>query len=148
MDTLVERARAAQASAKARQGLTEAKLREMAASEQAYQASDGGNGLYVVVSPSGSRSFRYDYRLGGRRETLTIGRHEPIARHAQRSHLWPAGPRTIPKGHAHHGRFSKGTNKRAAAGMVAQAPAANHASATAKVASSSRTRNSSHRGFS
>lgn len=24
---------------------------------------------------------------GGRRETLTIGRHEPVARHAQRSHL-------------------------------------------------------------
>jgi hypothetical protein len=50
-------------------------------------ASDGGNGLYGVVSPSGSKSFRYDYRLGGRRETLTIGRHEPAARHAQRSHL-------------------------------------------------------------
>jgi hypothetical protein len=28
-------------------------------------------------------SCRYDYRLGGRRETLTIGRHEPVARLAQ-----------------------------------------------------------------
>ncbi len=87
MDTLVDRARAGLAGAKTRHGLTEAKLRELPPGERAYKVSDGGNGLYVVVSPSGSRSFRYDYRLSGRRETLTIGRHEPVARHAQRSHL-------------------------------------------------------------
>ena len=87
MDTSVERARIGLAGAKTRHGLTEAKLRELQPSERAYKVSDGGNGLYVVVSPSGSRSFRYDYRLSGRRETLTIGRHEPVARHAQRSHL-------------------------------------------------------------
>lgn len=29
--------------------------------------------MYVSVSPAGSKSFRYDYRLNGRRETLTIG---------------------------------------------------------------------------
>jgi hypothetical protein len=87
MDTSVDRARVGLASAKTRHGLTEAKLRELVPGERAYKVSDGGNGLYVVVSPSGSRSFRYDYRLGGRSETLTIGRHEPVARHAQRSHL-------------------------------------------------------------
>lgn len=87
MDTSVDRASAGLAGAKTRHGLTEAKLRELQPGERAYKVSDGGNGLYVVVSPSGSRSFRYDYRLGGRRETLTIGRHEPVARHAQRSHL-------------------------------------------------------------
>ncbi|MBL0731198.1 site-specific integrase [Piscinibacter sp. HJYY11] len=87
MDTSTDRARSGHASAKARQGLTEAKLRDLQPRERPYKVADGGNGLYVVVSPSGSRSFRYDYRLGGRRETLTIGRHEPVARHAQRSHL-------------------------------------------------------------
>lgn len=87
MDTLLDRARGGPAGAKARQGLTDAKLRDLPPRERAYKVSDGGNGLYVVVSPSDSRSFRYDYRLGGRRETLTIGRHEPVARHAQRSHL-------------------------------------------------------------
>jgi len=87
MDTSVDRASVGLASAKTRHGLTEAKLRELLPSERAYKVSDGGNGLYYVVSPSGSRSFRYDYRLSGRRETLTIGRHEPDARHAQRSHL-------------------------------------------------------------
>ena len=47
----------------------------------------GGSGLCVVISPSGSRSFRDDHRLGGRRETLTIGRHAPVVRHARCSHL-------------------------------------------------------------
>jgi len=74
MDTSMDRSRLGPASAKARQGLTEAKLRELQPGERAYKVSDGGNGLYVVVSSSGSRSFRYDHRLGGRRETLTIGR--------------------------------------------------------------------------
>ncbi len=87
MDTSVDRARVGLASAKTRHGLTEAKLRELQPGQRAYKVSDGGSGLYVVVSPSGSRSFRYDYRLSGRRETLTIGRHEPVALHARRSHL-------------------------------------------------------------
>ena len=87
MDTSAERARIVMVSARARHGLTEARLRELQPGERTYKVSDGGNGLYVVVSPSGSRSFRYDYRLSGRRETLTIGRHEPVARHVQRSHL-------------------------------------------------------------
>ena len=71
MDTSLERARAGHAGVKSLQGLTEAKLRELQPGERAYKVSDGGNGLYVVVSPTGSRSFRYDYRLSGRRETLT-----------------------------------------------------------------------------
>lgn len=87
MDTSVEQARVARSGARTRNGLTEAKLRELVPSERAFKVSDGGNGLYVVVSPTGNRSFRYDYRLNGRRETLTIGRHEPAARQVQRSHL-------------------------------------------------------------
>ena len=59
METALERARAGRAGSKARRGLTEAKLRELQPGERAYKVSDGGNGLYVVVSPSGSRSFRY-----------------------------------------------------------------------------------------
>jgi hypothetical protein len=31
--------------------------------------------MYVSVSTSGQISFRYDYRIHGRRETLTIGRY-------------------------------------------------------------------------
>ncbi|MGU3401308.1 tyrosine-type recombinase/integrase [Brucellaceae bacterium D45D] len=35
------------------------------------------DGMYVVVQPSGAIVFRYDYRLNGRRETLTLGRYGP-----------------------------------------------------------------------
>jgi hypothetical protein len=31
--------------------------------------------MYVTVSPRGTITFRLDYRLNGRRETLTIGRY-------------------------------------------------------------------------
>lgn len=31
----------------------------------------------VMVQPSGAIVFRYDYRLNGRRETLTLGRYGP-----------------------------------------------------------------------
>lgn len=33
--------------------------------------------MYVVVQPSGAIVFRYDYRVNGRRETLTLGRYGP-----------------------------------------------------------------------
>jgi hypothetical protein len=33
------------------------------------------DGMYVVVATSGTITFRYDYRMSGRRETLTIGRY-------------------------------------------------------------------------
>jgi hypothetical protein len=33
--------------------------------------------MYVTVSTRGTITFRYDYRLNGRRETVTIGRYGP-----------------------------------------------------------------------
>lgn len=38
------------------------------------------DGLYVAVLPTGTRAFRYDYRLSGRRETLAIGRYDPACK--------------------------------------------------------------------
>lgn len=35
------------------------------------------DGLYAVLSEAGTVSFRYDYRIGSRCETLTIGRYGP-----------------------------------------------------------------------
>ena len=45
MDTSTERARIGMASARARHGLTKAKLRELQPGERAYKVSGGGNGL-------------------------------------------------------------------------------------------------------
>jgi integrase len=54
--------------------LTDTKLKNLKAQEKAYKVTDR-DGMYVVVSPKGTISFRYDYRLAGRRETLTLGQY-------------------------------------------------------------------------
>jgi hypothetical protein len=58
MDTSVDRARGGPTSSKTRQALTDAKLRDLAPRERTYKVSGGGIGLYIVIAPSGSRSFR------------------------------------------------------------------------------------------
>lgn len=52
--------------------LTDIAIKKLKAKEKTYKIADR-DGLYVAVLPSGVVSFRYDYRLHGRRETLTIG---------------------------------------------------------------------------
>ena len=39
-----------------------------------YRRADGG-GLYILVRPNGSKLWRYDYRLGDVRRTLSIGEY-------------------------------------------------------------------------
>lgn len=55
--------------------LTDTKFKSLKPQDKPYKVTDR-DGMYVVVSPGGSISFRYDYRLHGRRETLTIGRYD------------------------------------------------------------------------
>ena len=54
--------------------LTDAALKNLKAKAKAYKVTDR-DGMYVLVTPSGTVSFRLDYRLNGRRETLNIGRY-------------------------------------------------------------------------
>ena len=54
--------------------LTDTALRNLKPKSLTYKASDR-DGMYVTVSTAGTVTFRYDYRLNGRRETLTIGRY-------------------------------------------------------------------------
>lgn len=56
--------------------LTDTTLRGLKAQSKPYKVTDGA-GLYVVISPTGTKTFRYDYRLDGKRETLTLGRYAP-----------------------------------------------------------------------
>ncbi|HBR1982851.1 TPA: tyrosine-type recombinase/integrase [Klebsiella quasipneumoniae subsp. quasipneumoniae] len=56
--------------------LTDTKLKHLKAREKNYKIADR-DGLYVLVTPAGSVTFRYDYRINNRRETLTIGRYGP-----------------------------------------------------------------------
>lgn len=56
--------------------LNDMKLRSLKPREKLYKVADR-DGMYVAVMPSGVLSFRFDYRLNGRRETLTIGAYGP-----------------------------------------------------------------------
>lgn len=55
--------------------ITDKQLRALKPSDKVYKVADQ-QGLYVTVLGSGTISFRYDYRLNGRRETLVIGQYD------------------------------------------------------------------------
>lgn len=54
--------------------LTDFKLRNLKPAERAYKVADR-DGLYVLVAPSGGISFRFNYRVNQRQETVTLGRY-------------------------------------------------------------------------
>jgi integrase len=56
--------------------LTDVALKNLKPREKIYKVTDR-DGMFAAVAPSGQITFRYDYRLNGRRETLTIGRYGP-----------------------------------------------------------------------
>lgn len=54
--------------------LTDTKIKHLKPGDKLYKVSDR-DGLYVAVQKTGTVTFRYDYRINGRRETLTIGKY-------------------------------------------------------------------------
>jgi hypothetical protein len=56
--------------------LTDTMLRNLKPKEKGYKVSDR-DGLYVYVLTSGTISFRYNYAINGRQETLVLGRYSP-----------------------------------------------------------------------
>jgi hypothetical protein len=56
------------------QMLTDAALKSLKPKDKPYKITDR-DGMYVLVSPKGSVSFRLDYRLNSRRETVTFGKY-------------------------------------------------------------------------
>lgn len=59
---------------KSKKMLTGSALRNLKPGAKPYKITDR-DGMYAVVSLVGTITFRYDYRLNSRRETLTIGRY-------------------------------------------------------------------------
>jgi Arm DNA-binding domain len=51
--------------------LTDAALKSLKPKEKIYKVTDR-DGMYVLVKPSGTLTFRLDYRMNGRRETVTL----------------------------------------------------------------------------
>ena len=58
--------------------LTDIKARAARAKQKPYKLTDR-DGLYLHVSTSGAKSWRYDYRLLGARQTLTIGQYPDVS---------------------------------------------------------------------
>lgn len=54
--------------------LTDTKLRNIKPQDKLFKVNDR-DGLYVAVTPAGSISFRYNYAINGRQETITFGRY-------------------------------------------------------------------------
>jgi hypothetical protein len=58
--------------------LTDKALQAATARPKRYALHDA-NGLYAEVLPSGEISFRYRYRLNGKREKVTIGPYPALS---------------------------------------------------------------------
>ncbi len=56
--------------------LTALEVRALKPTGKIYKVADQ-QGLYAAVLPSGQVSFRFDYRVNGRRETLVVGKFDP-----------------------------------------------------------------------
>ncbi len=54
--------------------LTDTKLRNLKPTGKLFKIADR-DGLYVAVTPAGGVSFRYNYKLNGRQETVTLGKY-------------------------------------------------------------------------
>lgn len=52
--------------------LSDTAIRKAKPGPKAVKLADGG-GLYVLLNPNGSRWWRFDYRYGGKRKTLSMG---------------------------------------------------------------------------
>jgi len=58
--------------------ITDAKAKNAKAAESGPRKLTDGGGLYLYVSTAGAKSWRYDFRLLGKRGTFTIGKYPEI----------------------------------------------------------------------
>ncbi|MES9813225.1 MAG: Arm DNA-binding domain-containing protein [Candidatus Thiodiazotropha sp.] len=58
--------------------LTDTSIRNAKPKYKQYKRTDGG-GLYLLVSPKDGKWWRFDYRLNGKRKTLSMGVYPDIS---------------------------------------------------------------------
>ncbi|MFT6352928.1 MAG: hypothetical protein ACJAZ4_000684 [Neptuniibacter pectenicola] len=63
--------------------LTDTKIRNLKPKEKLYKINDR-DGLYVAVTTTGTKSFRCNYSINGRQETITFGRYAKLGSALQR----------------------------------------------------------------
>ncbi|PNF00896.1 Arm DNA-binding domain-containing protein [Burkholderia cenocepacia] len=64
--------------------LTDIKIRQAKAGDKPTKLTDG-NGLYLLVKPSGSKLWRYKYRIAGKENLFAIGEYPTISLQDARS---------------------------------------------------------------
>lgn len=64
--------------------LTDVKIRQAKAGNKPIKLTDG-NGLYLLVRPSGSKLWRYKYRIAGRENLFAIGEYPTVNLQAARA---------------------------------------------------------------
>lgn len=63
--------------------LTDTQIRQSKPGEKKFRLSDG-DGLFLLIQPSGARWWRLDYRLHGRRNTISLGTYPEVSLAAAR----------------------------------------------------------------
>lgn len=58
--------------------LSEMAVRNAKPRDKAYKLADG-DGMYLLVTPTGSRCWRFDFRFGGKRKTLALGLYPEVS---------------------------------------------------------------------
>jgi hypothetical protein len=61
--------------------LTGAAIRNAKVGDRPIKLFDG-DGLYLLVSPTGHKGWRFNYYFGAKEKLLSLGRYPEITRHA------------------------------------------------------------------
>ncbi len=69
--------------------LTDAQIKHAKSKAKQYKLSDG-RGMYLLVKPTGSKLWRFDYRFKGSRKTISLGMYPEISLKSARERLGEA----------------------------------------------------------
>jgi Arm DNA-binding domain len=93
-------------------------------SERPYRLGDS-RGLYLLVTPSGGKWWRFDYRFGGKRKRLSTGTYPDVAlkeargrRDSSREHLAHGGHRCVGRSPVMETHYAAMTDPKAMGALV------------------------------
>lgn len=90
--------------------LTETKAKNVKPADKAYKLTDGG-GLYLFVSPTGAKSWRYKYRIAGKEHLFSIGPYPELGLKVARTEHQKARELVAQQTHPKHYRDTQALKK-------------------------------------